>query len=232
MINLSVGEKAALSAIDEGKLTDILEQTVQSESSTALRQLPLSSCGPYVTGKLSHLDECLRRLREAKSSKNREQKIYDVRRAASDLSDALASMKKRVAEDEQDGQLFYVEDHILWPRQFTKSLSVRISYRWRRSVEDSWTHGSITFQHEYKPRFDFAESVPKRKLTAAKQAQDLQNDLSREWEHLMRLALYSVRDFFKEGGDGSAIPSSFKAKVDGYSGGLNNHSTDFWKETP
>ena len=232
MLNLSDSEKAALLAIDESKLTDLIEQAVQNESSVALHRLPLSSCGPYVSVKLHRFDECLGRLREAKSSKNREQKIDDVRRAASDLSFAFTSMKRRMVEEEQDGELFFVDDHILWPHQFSENLSVRISYRWRRSVEDPWTHGSITFHYKYKPRLDLTQLAPTKKLSAAKQAQNLQNELSQAWEHLMRSALYSVRDFFKDGGDGSTIPSSFQARVDAFSGGLNNYSTVFWKNAP
>ncbi len=46
----------------------------------------------------------------------------------------------------------------------------------------------------------------------------------------MRGALYSVRDYFRQGGDGAKIPESFRATVDSYSRGLNNYSTQFWRE--
>jgi len=44
----------------------------------------------------------------------------------------------------------------------------------------------------------------------------------------MKLGLYSLRDYFKGGGDGSKIPQSFQAKTDSYSRGLNNFSAKFW----
>ena len=47
----------------------------------------------------------------------------------------------------------------------------------------------------------------------------------------MQTALYTVRDFFRAGGKGCAIPDSFPAVVDS-SGSLHNHSLRFWQETP
>lgn len=229
MINLTDGEKAALSDIEESKISELLEHAIRMENAVALHQLPLSSCGPYVSSKLYRFEELLREFRAAKAPKNRERKLQDARKAAGDLSFALSSMKNRMKAEEHEGQLFHVDDHILWPHHFTKKLNVGVPYRWRRSVEDDWIHGSITFHYEYKERVDFTRPVPKRKPSTAQQARDLQDELSKAWEHFMMSALYSVRDFFKEGGDGSAIPSSFQAKVDERSGRLNNHSTVFWK---
>jgi len=89
----------------------------------------------------------------------------------------------------------------------------------------------IAFHHEVKPRFVYDPSPPKRKPSAAKQEETLQKDLASEWQHLMRLALCSVRDFFREGGDGSNIPEKFQVVPDERSGGLNNYSAIFWKRT-
>lgn len=48
----------------------------------------------------------------------------------------------------------------------------------------------------------------------------------------MRGALYSVRDYFKEGGDGDKILEAFQATVDSHTRGLNNYSTQFWRQQP
>lgn len=64
------------------------------------------------------------------------------------------------------------------------------------------------------------------------QARDLQEALHREWTHLMQQALYSLRDYFQDGGDGSLIPKSYRVKVDAYSGRLNNFSAQFYREHP
>jgi len=109
-------------------------------------------------------------------------------------------------------------------------LSVRVGYRWRRTVDDEWTFASITFTHIHDPRPDYTLPTPKRKPSATKREQELQNSLHQTWEHLMRGALYSVRDYFRQGGDGAKIPESFRATVDSYSRGLNNYSTQFWRE--
>lgn len=61
-----------------------------------------------------------------------------------------------------------------------------------------------------------------------RQAQERQGALYREWEHLKSLALYSVRDFFRDGGNGAEIPKIFQATPDAYMRGLNNFSAKFW----
>jgi len=59
----------------------------------------------------------------------------------------------------------------------------------------------------------------------------MQEKLSRIWEYLMNGALFSLREYFENGGDGSKIPETSRATVDGR-GGLNNFSTRFWVEQP
>lgn len=231
-INLTDSEKRALKAIDECKLDELIDQALQEEHSGALHRLPLSSCGPYVATKLHYFGESLREYRESRSARKREDKHSHARRAGSDLSFAVGSMKRRMETEEQDGQLFQIDDRIPWPYRFSKKLQVTVSYRWRGTIEDEWTYGSTTFRHEVRPQPVYALSRPKRKSSAAKQAQDLHDELSRTWEHLKRLALYSVRDYFRDGGDGSKIPESFQAIADPHTQGLNNFSAKFWHEKP
>jgi hypothetical protein len=50
--------------------------------------------------------------------------------------------------------------------------------------------------------------------------------LSDTWEYLMQGGLYSVRGYFKQGGEAGNIPETFQAKV-GSSGFLDNYSTAF-----
>ncbi|MER8370597.1 hypothetical protein NKH84_24060 [Mesorhizobium sp. M0902] len=207
-INLTDSEKDGLKAIDERELDGLIDQALREEHSGALHRLPLSSCGPYVATKLHYFSESLKEYRDSRSVRKREDKHFQARRAGSDLSFTFGSMKRRMEVEEREGQLFHVDDHIHWPYRFTKNLQITISYRWRRTVEEAWTHGSIEFHHEVHPHLCYALPRPKRKPSAAKQAQNLQDELSRTWEHFMRLALYSVRDYFRNGGDGREIPES------------------------
>jgi hypothetical protein len=141
-------------------------------------------------------------------------------------------MKQRLETEQKDAQLFIVDDQIVPPYRFTTQMSVRVSYRWRRTIEDEWQWGSITFVHHHDPRPNYAVPVSTRKPSAAKQEQELQNRLYQTWEHLMRGALYSVRDYFRDGGDGAKIPETFQVTVDSYSRDLNNYSTQFWRQQP
>ena len=232
MINLTEREKTAIANIDEHELRNLIDQALQNERAAGLHQLVGSDSGPYLASELYKFERSLRELAESKSAKKRDRKRSEAMRAGSDLSFALSQMKDRVKREIKDAELFYVDDHIFWPHHFHKDLSVSVSYKWRHAVEDQWSHGRIEFQHQHNPRPDFTSPRPKRKPSVAKQKQDLQDVLSWEWEHLKDLALFSVRDFFREGGDGSKIPDSFQAAKDQRTSGLNNFSAKFWHETP
>jgi hypothetical protein len=197
-----------------------------------LRRLPLANCGSYIATKLHYFEQALAKHREGKAPRERAETGDAVRRAARDLSFAVGAMKQRMETEQKEVQLFSVDDQITPPYRFSKHLSVRVSYRWRRTVDDEWTFGSITFVHDVDLRPDYTIPAPKRKPSAAKQEQDLQNRLYQTWEHLMRGALYSVRDYFREGGDGDKIPDAFQATVDSHTRGLNNYSTQFWRQHP
>lgn len=230
-INLPRDQQDALAAIDTRDLQGIIEEAVREERSGTLRQA-LLRCGPYVETHLHYFERALAAHTKAKAARKRAETASALQRAGYDLSSAVADMKRRVETERKDGELFFVEDSIRPPYRFSKQLSVRVSYRWRRAVADPWMFGSITFHHDVDLRPDYALPTPKRKPSAAKQERDLQDRLYQVWEHLMRGALYSVRDYFKDGGDGDAIPDTFRATVDNYSRGLNNYSTQFWRNQP
>lgn len=105
-------------------------------------------------------------------------------------------------------------------RAGAKKLSITVHYRWRRTTAEDWTFGDITFTHEVELRPDYTLPAPRRRLSPARQEQELQQRLRETWEDLMRGALYSVRDYFKAGGDGAALPKSVTATRDAYSGGF------------
>ncbi|NHF68002.1 hypothetical protein [Xanthomonas hortorum] len=227
-INIPSDERDALKAIDNNVLNKLIEQCLHEERPTALRILRLESCGPYAAAQLRIYEKALAEHRKAKLAKKRAETEYRARCAGSNLAHAIQQMKHRVETEAKEGLLFYVDDQILPPYRFSEHVTVRVSYRWRRAIEDEWTYGSVTFSHEVDLRPDYTMPLPRRKLSAAKQEQERQDKLYREWEHLMKLGLYSLRDYFKGGGDGSKIPKSFQAKTDSYSRGLNNFSAKFW----
>lgn len=230
-INLPREQQDALAAIDTRELQGIIEEAVREERSGTLRQA-LLRCGPYVETQLHYFERALAAHTKAKAARKRAETASALQRAAYDVSSAVADMKRRVETERRDGELFFVEDSIRPPYRFSRQLSVRVSYRWRRTVDDQWMFGSITSHHEVDLRPDYTLPAPKRKPSAAKQERDLQDRLYQVWEHLMRGALYSVRDYFKDGGDGDAIPGTFQTTVDSYSRGLNNYSTQFWRNQP
>lgn len=231
-INISRDEMDALIAIDARELDRLIDQAIHEERTGDLHRLPLSRCGSYVSTQLHYFDQALSRHSIAKSTRKREETGNDLQRAGRDLSFAVDAMKRRIETEQAEGQLFWIDDQIMPPYTFGKHMSVRVSYRWRRTIEDEWQWGSITFVHHHDPRPDYSTPAPKRKPSAAKREQVLQNELRQIWEHLMRGALYSVRDYFRESGDGSKIPETFQVTVDSYSRDLNNYSTQFWRQQP
>lgn len=231
-INIPRDQQNALDAIDANELDRLVDQAIREERSGDLHRLPLTSCGPFVASKLHYFEQTLAKHQSAKAPRKRAETENVLRRAGSDLSFAVGAMKRRMETERTEGQLFYVDDQIMSPHRFGERLSVRVSYRWRRAIDDEWTFGNITFVHDVELRPDYTTPSPKRKPSAAKQEQDRQTKLYQTWEHFMRGALYSVRDYFKEGGDGNKIPETFQATVDPHTRGLNNYSTQFWRQQP
>ncbi|MEH0196277.1 hypothetical protein V7S57_12225 [Caulobacter sp. CCNWLY153] len=188
----------------------------------------LWNCGPYILQNLHAFERALDRDRQAKSGRKREETQYDLYRAASDVTYAVDAMKRRIEEELRDRELFTIDDLIWSPLRLSQTLSVRVSYSWRSTIDDQWKHGSITFTHEVDLRPGYSSPAPKRKPTKAQQDRELQTHLRHTWEHLKSGALYAVREFFKDGRSGADIPKTFTARTDTYSRGLNNHSTKFW----
>lgn len=231
-INIPRDQQTAITAIDARELDRLIDQAIREERSGELHRLPLAACGSHIGTKLHSFDRALAKHREAKAPRKRAETGDALRRAGHDLSFAVGAMKQRLETEQKDAQLFIVDDQIVPPYRFTTQMSVRVGYRWRRTIEDEWQWGSITFVHHHDPRPNYAVPVSTRKPSAAKQEQELQNRLYQTWEHLMRGALYSVRDYFRDGGDGAKIPETFQVTVDSYSRDLNNYSTQFWRQQP
>ena len=231
-LNLSRDEQDAINTIGTDELDRLLEECLQDGRSSRLHQLGLSRCGPYVAAQLRAFEQALSEFAQAKAPKKVSETGDRARRAASNLESAVQQMKHRAETEQQEGQLFFVDDHVLPPSYLTENLTVDVSYRWRRSVESQWEFGYMTVTHDAKLRPDYSLPTPTRKPSAAKRDQDLQLHLYREWEHLMRLALHSLKDYFRKGGDAAAVPKSFKAKLDTHTHRLNNFSAQFWVDQP
>lgn len=227
-INIPRDEQEALRAVDIEVLDKLIEQCLREGQPHVLRILRLESCGLYVTSKLREYERTLMACGKAKTEKKRAETLYRARRAGSDLADAVQQMHHRLKTEEQEGQLFYIEDHITQPYSFGERVTVQVSYRWRRTILDRWAYGSITFSHDVDLRPDYTMPPPKRKPSAAKQEQDRQDKLYREWDYLRSLGLHAVREYFRGGGDGEGIPQKFQAKTDSYGRRMNNFSAQFW----
>ncbi len=231
-LNLSRDEHTAITSIDADELDRLLEECLQDGRSSRLLQLGLSRCGPYVSAQLREFERALGDFALAKSP----QKVSDTqdraRRAASNLENAILQMKHRSETERQEDLLFHVDDHILPPSYLTERLTVEVSYRWRRSAESAWAFGYLTVTHDAKEKPDFLQPAAKRKRSTASRELDLQSMLFREWEHLVKLVLHSLKEYFRNGGDAATIPKAFAAKVDPHTQHLNNFSAKFWEDQP
>ncbi|CVI64224.1 MULTISPECIES: hypothetical protein [Agrobacterium] len=228
-INLTEREIDAIKAVDEHELGRLIDQSVMEARTGNLSRLRLSDCGPYVVNKLYYFERALGRYRDAKSAKKIEETHSYAVRTGSELRRAVGQMKGRMETEERQRLYWHVDDNVYWPSHFTNDLSVTISYRWRKAVEDGWSFGNITFRHKAVLRPFYLQPQPKRKPSKAKQEEIRQNELSSTWQHLMRTALYTLRDYFESGGDGNQIPETFTAVPD-QSGYLNNFSARFWRD--
>ncbi|HHQ6601116.1 TPA: hypothetical protein ACSTLW_001932 [Serratia fonticola] len=227
-VNIPRGERDILKAIDFDVLDKLVEKCFYDERADALRILRLEDCGSYVASKFRGYEKALVVHREAKAAKKRAETERSVRKAGSDLADAIQQMKHRAETEEVEEQFFYVDDRITQPHRFSGSITVPIRYRWRKTIGDEWVYGSIIFSHDVDFRTDYTTSLPNRKPSAAKQELERQEKLYREWDYLKGLGLHSVKKYFKAGLDGTKIPQTFKAVLDPYTRGLNNYSAQFW----
>ena len=227
-INIPRSERDALKAIDIDVLDKIIEKCFYDERPDALRTLRLGDCGTYVVSRLRGYERALTEHNKAKMAKKRVETEYHAHRAGDDLAQAVRQMKYRVETEEKEEPLFNINEQIMQPYNLNKSITVRISYRWRRTTEDEWVHSSIIFSHYVDLSPDYIMSVPSRKLSAAKQELNRQGKIYQEWNHLKRLGLHSLNEYFRDGGDGALIPQIFQAIPDSHSWGLNNSSAQFW----
>lgn len=229
-INIPDDEKAALRRIDVDELGKLVRGCIVDERPDALQALPLSECGPYVSREFGRFEGALSDLRNAKSAQKRERTHRDAVKAGDDLSFAVRGMQDRMRRDEADAELFQIDDRIRTPSTFTRDLRVGVSYRWRRSGDDAWNERSIVFLHTVDTSPDHSRPPPARKPSASARERDLQDRFLRDWESLKSGALYSIRDYFREGRDGSGIPETYEVRVDPGTRVLNNHSTEFWRD--
>jgi hypothetical protein len=217
----------ALKAIDPDLLKELIDKCMDEKRTSSLRALRLDTCGPFVSTKLREFDQALVEYDKAKSAKKCAEMRDHARRAGSALANAVERAQYQVATEEADDQLFFVDDNISPPSRFGEDLTVYVSFRWRRAIEDKWEHGSITFSHRFQEQPDYTRPAPKRKPTASELAHKRQEKLFDQWSYLMRSGLQSVKEFFKQGGEPTGVPETFQARADD-SGHLNNFSTSFW----
>lgn len=227
-INVPPREREAIKAIDVGRLQELVDQCFRDEKPFALRGLRLEDCGLYIATKLRAYEQSLMAHGAAKAAKKRETTGYSARRDGSDLVFAVQQMQQRVETEEAEDQLFQVDDLLSQPAFISEKLHVRVGYRWRRTTEDQWVYGAITFLHDVDMRPDYSISPPSRKPSLAKQAQLRRDKLHGEWDHLSGLGLHAVKEYFRSGGAGDAIPETFRARLDPHSRHLNNYSVKFW----
>lgn len=223
MINLTPDEMKAIEEMDCGVLRSAIDAARETRSPTPLTHLQLHRLGDYVRRSEHLFRRALDDLHKARSAEKVARTSQDALRAGWDLISAVEEMKERERREKSNGELFYIDDHIFEPSTFRPELTVTVSYRWRTVAEGEWTYGRITFRHRHVGWPEVGAYAARRKLTTRQREETLRA----EWDHMRRLALFSVRDFFQIGGDGADIPETFPAVAE--RGSLNNHSLQFWR---
>lgn len=226
-INMPAAEQAAIGHLDTSKVDAEIREAIKNGRSGALPRL-LSGCGPHISRRLHYFEAALQDHVAAKGPRKREQTENLLRKARYDLSFAVSSMQTRVALERADAERFFVDDVIHPPFRFGPRLDVSIGYRWRSEPEVPWSYGCISFLHTVDGAPGLLPPLPRGTRGAAQRERDREATFEQAWSDLVRGALYSVRDYFREDGDGAAIPETWKVKSDPRTGALNNRSTRFW----
>ena len=228
-INLPSDQQAAISDVDETVLRAAVRKCLDEERVGPIHGLGLSDCGPYVATKFHGFQQAIAEYSKAKAHAKRERTRQEALYAGNDLIHAVQQMKGRLETERQEGELFFIDDQIRPPFHLSKRLSVRVPFRWLASQAADWKHGELTFVYDFSPQPSYTLPLPKRKPSAAQVAKDLEDSLYREWERLKAQALFSMKEFFRDGGDGDAVPEVFAVRPSPYGGGLNNFSCNFWQ---
>lgn len=218
-LNISRRESEALKAIDAQELRRAIADAIDNEHGSGLDRFPIWQCPLFVSRELGYFRKYLASYAAARSGAKRASTKSEAERAGDELFYCLRDMQERLAEQEREGQLFHVDDNVLEPSFLTRNLAVTIHYRWRPSMDDEWTRGSISFSHYHDPAPVYIEpwlrNTSKRKPSAAKQQEKLQEELFRAWEHLRNDALYTMRDYLRDNREAINVPEKFPAKTDG-----------------
>lgn len=225
MINLSAGERDAIEDMDVDALRIAIAEAQNARSLTEVTRLKLYRLGAHVQEAERRFDLALANLRKAKAAAKIASTEQAALRAGWDLASAVDQMKRRARLERRDGERFYVDDHIHAPFTYRPEMTVSVAYRWRATENDDWSYGRIIFRHHYVAQPQLGAFADRRKLTARQREKELSETLQREWHHMRDLALFSVRDFFRDGGNGADIPETFDAVTD--RGSLNNFSLNF-----
>lgn len=227
-INLPSDQQAAISDVDETVLRAAVRKCLDEERIGPIHGLGLSNCGPYVGNKLHEFQQAIAEYSKAKAHVKRERTRQNALHAGTGLIHAVQQMKGRLETERKEGELFFIDDQINPPSHLSKRLSVHVSFRWRASPSAGWNHRQLTFVYDFSPQPSYS-LPPKRKPSTAQVARDLENRLLGEWERLKAQALFSMREYFRDGGDGDAVPEVFAVRPSPFGGGLNNFSCNFWQ---
>lgn len=228
---LSQHELSAIKAIDIHEVERHVNQALDEGRPSVLFCLNLSNAGSHITDHMRRYERDLTNYAKAKAAAKRSETRGRAWSSGRDLIYAVRDMKQRVEEHEKEIQLLQIDDLIRPPSRFQDRVEVRVHYQWRTTVEATWEFRAITFYHDVDMRPNYTRPQPARKPSAAKLEEQRQDTLSRHWDHLRTLALHSVREFLKAGGDGSTIPEKFEAKPGRTDRYLNNFSCNFWGES-
>lgn len=128
-INLSQTEKDALTSIDPRQLDESIDRALDGGPLGELHRLRLHECGLYVANKLRDFEDAIREFRDAKSSRKVTETHDWTRRVGHGLSHAFEAMKQRMEEEEPEGELFRVDDHIFPPIRIRAEMDVTVPFR-------------------------------------------------------------------------------------------------------
>ena len=217
-------EMVAIKAIDVSELEACVKQALSEQSATALFGLHLPNCDLQLNKYIRDLGSYAK----AKAATKRAETWSRAWSSGQDLIWAVQDMQKRVEKQEKETELVRIKDIIARPYFLSEKISVPVSYQWRRMVEESWAFGTITFMHNVNMSPDYSLPKPIKKLSAAKQEEQRQQDLLEHWNRLRDSALNAVREFLTEGGDGLKIPETYDATPKNRDRHLDNFSCNFW----
>lgn len=180
MIELYVpdNEAYALTDLDTRRVRSIVDDAIEQQRLPIADKIGLTACGMCVSRETSYFERSLNDYRSARAKSKIAETRLRAQQAGRTLVSVFEERKGRLENEQQERQRFEVNCVHRTPALFNKELTVTIRFQWRKSDDDRWNPGNITFRYDAEPQISSLDYEPPSNFSDAKRKAHLQESLA------------------------------------------------------